>query len=404
MDAWRSQRKNWPLTPGNHGMGDESRDVYITPDGPRPGLRGSPLADFFRQTKSKTVYVPTNPNEWVKYCPFPPQEELTADVARVQAFKVKADAESDLQSSERWYCQPLARLRIAQSKVSREMLLQDPENFPADDQLCNLIDVRSGKQRMLLFDAKTGLVRSAGEHDVPQDPTWIPGRSGLHNLKKYAARDVPSEVVTGVECDDARAALIAREQMLAEREVLVICCGPHASCINTNEIVSVLMLLLEKGIRIAVVVNQTLMKKDIALTAFLIKARHTLRMTVEVTPEEFPSQLLCLSTKLKIATEDMIEDLDRVGPHGGNEPIWPKPLFREKMTLDGQCHAAHKSKRVGSISVCIGVPSSTVEWFDYIMLRSMSLDNWLRTVRDARDADVAREQRFSLSLLPGNRM
>ena len=162
------------------------------------------------------------------------------------------------------------------------------------------------------------------------------------------------------------------------------------------------MLLLEKGIRIAVVVNQTLMKKDTAFTAFLIKARHTLRMTVEVTPEEFPTQLWCLGLKVKIATEDMIEDLDRVDPHGGNESIWPKPLLRGKMTLGGQCHAARKSKHVGSISVCKGVPTSTVEWFDYVMLRSMSLDGWLRTVRDTRDADVAREQRFSLSLLPGS--
>ena len=133
---------------------------------------------------------------------------------------------------------------------------------------------------------------------------------------------------------------------------------------------------------------------------FLIGLKEAKTATVMITPERFQSQILCLGLKVRVTTDRLLEDIDRMGKekYGYSRPPIPSPLFRDKISLDGQTHAAEQGVSIGNVSISKGLPGSLVSWFDRIMVRSLPLEDWMAIVDDRRDPEVDYRQRHSLSL------
>ena len=73
LAEWKRDRRNWPLSPGERELGNESRDVYITAEGLKVGLRANFNTDLYKQpgSKPKTIYVSTDPYDWIRELQFP---------------------------------------------------------------------------------------------------------------------------------------------------------------------------------------------------------------------------------------------------------------------------------------------------------------------------------------------
>ena len=151
-----------------------------------------------------------------------------------------------------------------------------------------------------------------------------------------------------------------------------------------------MLILLGKKVRLVIVMNQEIMRQETDLTSFLIRLREAKTATVMITPEKFQSQILCLGLRVRATTDQLLEDIDRVGQNrrGYSRSPTPSPLFRERMSLDGQTQAAERGVSIGNISVSKGLPGSLVSWFEKIMVRCLPLEDWMAIVDDRRDPGV----------------
>ena len=254
--------------------------------------------------------------------------------------------------------------------------------------------------KQLLRDQVTGFLRSGRANDSRHDDAWLHGEYGSVTLRRFKAIDASGEVVSSVECDGNTAALIGREQALAEPSAVVLCyCGeePTTRCID---IIITLLLVLEKKAGVIVLLNQELMRRKNDFTEFLIRLQEAETVGVMITPERFASQILCLGLKVRIASEHLLDDIERVGQdrRGYSRSPTPTQLFKETMSLDGQTQASERGVSIGSVSISKALPGSLVLWFEKIMARSLPLNDWMSVVNDRRDPQVDYGQRYSLSL------
>ena len=83
-----------------------------------------------------------------------------------------------------------------------------------------------------------------------QFPLRIRGRFRTLSLRKYLSPDGNGEVTVGLECGATRAAVIAREQMIAEREAVLLCCDSLDAAARSADVIATLLLLAEKGVEI----------------------------------------------------------------------------------------------------------------------------------------------------------
>ena len=235
--------------------------------------------------------------------------------------------------------------------------------------------------------------------------TWIQGQYKSVTLRRYQAVDASEEIVTSIECHGSTAALIGREQALAEREAVVLCRYEDEPTTRCVDIITTLLVLLEKRVRIVLVLSQGLMRQEIDLTNFVIKLREAKTVAVMITPEKFQSQVFCLGLKVRITSVELLDDIDRVGydQRGYNRWPTPTPLFRETMSLRGQTQAAERGGSIGSVSISRGLPIGLVSWFEKLMTRSLPLADWMMIVDDRRDPMVDFSQRHSLSLARSRR-
>ena len=390
MSSWKKDRKNWPLTPGERGLGDESRDVYSTGEGLKIGPRANFSTDLYRiqGSKPKTIYISTDPNEWMRQLPFPRESEMSQVMACFYAMKLKANMGRRVGGST-WF-----ETQWFESQL-RSALATGNHSVPNDP----LGDPSMGPKK-LLRDPSTGLVESAKYNDERRNPAWIQGDYGGVSLRGYKAVDNMEEVISGIECDANTAALIGREQALAEREAVILCCCAEEVTTRGTDMIVTMLMLLERKVRMVVVMNQEMIRKKTDLTGFLIGLKEAKTATVMITPERFQSQILCLGLKVRVTTDQLLEDIDRMGKekYGYSRPPIPSPLFRDRISLDGQTHAAEQGVSIGNVSVSKGLPGSLVSWFDRIMVRSLPLEDWMAIVDDRRDPEVDYRQRHSLSL------
>ena len=119
-----------------------------------------------------------------------------------------------------------------------------------------------------------------------------------------------------------------------------------------------MLMLLERKVRMVVVMNQEMIRTKTDLTGFLIGLKEAKTATVMITPERFQSQILCLGLRVRATTDQLLEDIDRVGQdrRGYSKSPIPSPLFRERMSLDGQTQAAERGVSIGtflSAEVCL---------------------------------------------------
>ena len=146
--------------------------------------------------------------------------------------------------------------------------------------------------------------------------------------------------------------------------------------------------------------NQELMRRKNDFTEFLIRLQEAETVAVMITPERFASQLLCLGLKVRMTSEHLLDDIERVGQdrRGYSRSPTPAQLFKETMSLVGQTQASERGVSIGSVAISKALPSSLVSWFEKIMARSLPLNDWMSVVHDRRDPQVDYGQRYSLSL------
>ena len=390
MLSWKKDRRNWPLTPGERELGNESRDVYATGEGLKIGPRRNFSTDLYRAQGAKptTIYVPTDPNEWMRHLPFPSETEMSQVMACFLAMKLKVNMGRRMGNST-WFETPWFETLL------RSALATGNRNVPRDP-----LGDAPVQPKKLLRDPSTGLVKSAKLNDNQRDAAWIQGDYGGLSLRGYKAVDNMGEVISGIECDGNTAALIGREQALAEREAVIMCCCADEVTTRGTDMIVTMLMLLERKVRMVVVMNQDMIRTKTDLTGFLIGLKEAKTVTVMITPERFQSQILCLGLRVRATTDQLLEDIDRKGQekYGYSRPPVPSPLFRDKISLDGQTQAAEKGVSIGNVSVSKGLPESLVSWFDTIMVRSLPLEDWMAIVDDRRDPEVDYRQRHSLSL------
>ena len=403
MTRWKQERKNWPLTPGERELGNESRDVYITSEGLKIGPRKNYNSDFYKaqSSKPKTFYVTLDPYEWIRELPFPDEAELAGTTACFSALKVKASmGRGRREGGAKWFDDDLARVL---AMIERETTASPI--YALTRSVDDIMEIAEPKQ--LLRDVSTGLVVGGKANDVStiRGNTWIQGQYKSVTLRRYQAVDASEEIVTSIECHGSTAALIGREQALAEREAVVLCCYEEEPTTRCVDIITTLLVLLEKKVRIILVLSQGLMRQEIDLTNFVIKLREAKTVAVMITPEKFQSQVFCLGLKVRITSEELLDDIDRVGydQRGYNRWPTPTPLFRETMSLRGQTQAAERGGSIGSVSISRGLPIGLVSWFEKLMTRSLPLADWMMIVDDRRDTMVDFSQRHSLSLARSRR-
>ena len=389
LARWKMDKKNWPLSPGERELGNESRDVYVTAEGLKVGLRANFNSDLYKLpgSKPKTIYVSTDPYDWIRELPFPSERELARIMSCFSALKLKANTSRGRRDVPNWYHAEVSRVL---AYIERDV----PENVVFH----SMSDFVEPKQ--LLRDQITGLLRSGKANDSRRDNAWLRGEYGSVTLRRFKALDSSAEVVSSVECDGNSAALIGREQALAETSAVVLCyCGeePTTRCID---IIITLLLVLERKAGIIVLMNQEMMRRKNDFTEFLIRLQEAETVAVMITPERFASQIICLGLKIRVASEYLLDDIERVGQdrRGYSRSPTPTQLFKEAMSLDGQTQASDRGVSMGSVSISKALPSSLVSWFEKIMARSLPLNDWMSVVNDRRDPQVDYGQRYSLSL------
>ena len=303
------------------------------------------------------------------------------------ALKLKANTSRGRREGLRWYDADASRiLKYLERDVPVNALFHSMSNFV--------------ESKQLLRDQITGLLRSGRINDSQRDDAWLHGEYGSVTLRRFKALDTSEEVVSSVECDGNTAALIGREQALAETSAVVLCyCGeePTTRCID---IITTLLVVLERKAGVVVLLNQDSMRRRNEFTDFLIRMQEAETVAVMITPERFASQIICLGLKVRIVSEHLLGDIERVGQdrRGYSRSPTPTQLFKETMSLDGQTQASDRGVSMGSVSISKALPSSLVSWFEKIMARSLPLNDWMSVVNDRRDPQVDYGQRYSLSL------
>ena len=187
--------------------------------------------------------------------------------------------------------------------------------------------------------------------------------------------------------------------MIAEPEAILLCCNTLDAATRSADMIATLLLLAEKGVPVAILIGQDIMKGDTPLTRFLIKAKDVDSITTMVTPEKFVTQVMCLGLRVRVITEALLEDAETVYQDRRTQDRWsiPSQMYKEGITLEGQPTTLEMTIATGTIFMSKGLPASTVEWFEGIMTYCLPLDGWLQATHDNRDVTIEREQRFSLS-------
>ena len=187
--------------------------------------------------------------------------------------------------------------------------------------------------------------------------------------------------------------------MIAEPEAILLCCNTSDAATRSADMIATLLLLAEKGVPVAILIGQDIMKGDTPLTRFLIKAKDVDSITTMVTPEKFVTQVMCLGLRVRVITEALLEDAETVYQDRRTQDRWsvPSQMYKEGITLEGQPTTLEMTIATGTIFMSKGLPASTVEWFEGIMTYCLPLDGWLQATHDNRDVTIEREQRFSLS-------
>ena len=314
----------------------------------------------------KTVYVTADPYEWIKSVGFPTDSELQLDTA--QGYKFRRHADSTNRHRKRpWYEHILETIAATETGRLRSRAARGSGSMkePFGEKLT--------EEKELLRDVEGRTLRKVGSNDSRMDPLRIRGRFRTLSLRKYLSPDGNGEVTVGLECGATRAAVIAREQMIAEREAVLLCCDSLDAAARSADMIATLLLLAEKGVDVAVLIGQDVMKRDTPLTRFLIKAMDVDSMTTMVTPEKFVTQVMCLGLRVRIVTEALFEDAETVYHDGRTQDRWiePSQMFKKGITLEGQPTTLELTTATGTISMSKGLPASTVEWFFFI---DISLD------------------------------
>ena len=394
LHLWKSDRKNWPLTPGSRGLGDESRDVYVTTDGLKVGPRQNFLSDYNRNPEGrvKTVYVAADPHEWIKSVNFPTELELQRDTTKGYEFRRHADS-ANRHRRRPWFEHILETITAIETGRRRSRAMRESGGMiePFGEELT--------EEKELLRGAEGRTLRKAENGESRIDPLRIRGRFRTLSLRKYLSPDGSGEVAVGLECGATRAAVIARTQMIAEQEAVLLCCNTPDAATRSADMIATLLLLAEKGVPVAILIGQDIMKGDTPLTRFLIKAKDVDSITTMVTPEKFVTQVMCLGLRVRVITEALLEDAETVYQDRRTQDRWsvPTQMYKEGITLEGQPMTLEMMIATGTIFMSKGLPASAVEWFEGIMTYCLPLDGWLRATHDNRDVTIEREQRFSLS-------
>ena len=105
LARWKMDKKNWPLSPGERELGNESRDVYVTTEGLKVGLRANFNSDLYKQpgSKPKTIYVSTDPYDWIRELEFPSEGDMARVMSCFAALKLKANMSRGRREGSNWY-------------------------------------------------------------------------------------------------------------------------------------------------------------------------------------------------------------------------------------------------------------------------------------------------------------
>ena len=274
LSRLRSTR-TWPVMIGQHGLGNESKDVYVVPgDGLKVGPRANFSSDYNRVEggEIQTIYVAGDPYAWIKKLEFPSLEDIDAAVDRYCDIAREAnDVDSGIRpgQSQRlqdaWHQQHLVR-RSRQLKIER-----DPFGSP-------FLEVKE-----LTKDVETGKIASLrSQNDAKM--LKLTGRYWTARLEGFAAINAAEEGVYAVQCDARRAAVIGLEQALIEPKMVIYFLkssrkpgrreATEYGCYQ--DLVAVMSQTIERKVRLLIVVDQDLAEEQNVLTDFLIAARaHT---------------------------------------------------------------------------------------------------------------------------------